>query len=60
MKIEGDPNWRNYLTVGRDVYRKHPAEFTADEWDYVREFIALALLEQEENGNGDDEGLPGE
>lgn len=40
--------WRNYLTIGREVFRKHPYQFTEDEWDYAREFIALALLEMEE------------
>lgn len=39
---------RNYLTIARDVYGKHPDELTTQQTAYCREFIALALLEAEE------------
>ena len=34
--------------IGREVFRKHPQQFSADEWQYAREFIALAFLEEKE------------
>jgi hypothetical protein len=43
---------RNRLTIARDVYGKHPDELTRAQMRYVREFIALALLEAEEMKEG--------
>jgi hypothetical protein len=65
VKIEGDPHWRNYLVIGRDVFHKHPNRFDEAEWDEAREFVALNILEQEETADGGDgdeviDGLPGE
>lgn len=34
--------------ICRDVYGKHPDELTEDQHRYLLEFIALAVIEQED------------
>ena len=43
--------WRNVLMIGREVFRLHPEEWTDSQWDQARDFIALALVEQDEQAN---------
>lgn len=46
--MKGDVAWRNTLTVARDVYGKHPSQLTQEEILGLADFMALALIEQEE------------
>ena len=41
--------YRNFLHIGLHYLGKHPRRWSDEEWEDAREFIALRLLETEEN-----------
>ena len=47
-RLRHDVIERNYLLIGREVFRKHPCQWTDEEWEQAADFVALALLEQRE------------